>query len=330
MPHLPKTHEDNQNGICGICMTKPKHQLRNISATCLEEIRKLVFADYHKSQEECGADWTWLPHKMCASCHRSLAKAWSNEKKRQEEGLDAVPLHGHISHVDYLELKPPTRISNIFPLCRCSLCEIGRMKNKEYEKHVATVKEPRGRPVELTPEKDPQPMLICDKCFTEVGVGKSHNKDLCKAATRRMNVVQAISESGDRTRRQILTEGLQQVMDEEGCLGKGDTVTLPRVHDPPLTIIAERGLDPERTIVQIGLDDGQGLIKVMMTIKTLEDDQHLVPMDKKRRSSYSDYAPLKFKDSGVQKLMLLAVAPVCEKYENLTYIMHGEARPQWV
>ena len=294
-------------------------------------------------------------------------------------------------------------------------------------------------------------MLICDKCFTEVGVGKSHNKDLCKAATRRMNVVQAISESGDRTRRQILTEGLQEVMDEEGCLGKGDTVTLPRVHGPPLTmtrgaihpkpqvkfphgslldlqktqgitdkgmkgfcqwlrvhtgrdsvdpyfreamqernhafenffrhekvrfmeyytpdaegpafgedgsrkkkpqkqlrpvekslayctdvnafvteIIAERGLDPERTIVQIGLDDGQGLIKVMMTIKTLEDDQHLVLMDKKRRSSYSDYAPLKFKDSGVQKLMLLAVAPVCEKYENLTYIMHGEARPQWV
>lgn len=48
------------------------------------------------------------------------------------------------------------------------------------------------------------------------------------------------------------------------------------------------------------------LLKVMMTIKELVDDP--IPVDKKRRrSSYEEFSPLKFKDSGVQKLLLLAV-----------------------
>ena len=49
MPHVPKNHEDNQMSICGICLAKSK-QLRNITDTTLERIRKLdVFKDYNKS-----------------------------------------------------------------------------------------------------------------------------------------------------------------------------------------------------------------------------------------------------------------------------------------
>ena len=56
-----------------------------------------------------------------------------------------------------------------------------------------------------------------------------------------------------------------------------------------------------------------------MTIKVLDEEQ--VRVEKKRRSSYDDYSPLQFKDSGVQKLLLLAVAPVTEKYDNLHHVM---------
>ena len=59
MPNVPKTHQDNQNSLCALCLEKSKH-LRNITDTRLEQIRKFgVFEDYNKTKEECGKDWTW-------------------------------------------------------------------------------------------------------------------------------------------------------------------------------------------------------------------------------------------------------------------------------
>ena len=140
MPTVPKTHEDNQISICGLCLGKSK-LLRNITDTTLERIRKLgVFEDYNKTEQECGKDWTWLPQKICNPCHGSLTKAWDNEKKRQDEGYDAEALHRFISHVDYTDLKPPTKMTRDHPMCECSLCEIGRMKAKEYSTEVIAEK----------------------------------------------------------------------------------------------------------------------------------------------------------------------------------------------
>ena len=74
MPNVPKTHQDNQNSLCALCLEKPKH-LRNITDTTLKQIRKLgVFEDYNKTKEECGKDWTWLPQKICNPRHSSLTK----------------------------------------------------------------------------------------------------------------------------------------------------------------------------------------------------------------------------------------------------------------
>ena len=55
MPHVPKTHKDNQESICGICLSKKQKLLRNITETTLEQIQKLkVFEDYNKTKDECG------------------------------------------------------------------------------------------------------------------------------------------------------------------------------------------------------------------------------------------------------------------------------------
>ena len=62
MPHAPKTHEDNQISICGLCLGKSK-LLRNITDTTLERIRKLgVFEDYNKTEQE------W--ERIGRGCHR--------------------------------------------------------------------------------------------------------------------------------------------------------------------------------------------------------------------------------------------------------------------
>ena len=156
MPHVPKSHADNQISICGLCLAKSTN-LRNITERTLDQIRKLgVFEDYNKTQRECGKDWTWLPQKICNPCHGSLTKAWDNEKKRQDEGADAEALHRFISHIDHRDLKAPNKMTRDHPVCECSLCKIGRMKNKEYRTFIESIKEPRGRPIELPPPKGPR------------------------------------------------------------------------------------------------------------------------------------------------------------------------------
>ena len=234
MPNEQKTHSDNQLSHCGLCLGKSKN-LRNITETTLERIQKLgVFEDYNKTQAQCGKDWTWLPQKICNPCHGKLTKAWDNEKKRQDEGLEAEPLHGHISNVDHRSLRGPTKITRDHPKCECSLCEIGRMKGQEYQSFIASIKEPRGRPIELTPEKDAEPLLICSRCQAPYGKGKPHTK--CNDNARRGNVVQAIVESAAKTRRQILSEGLRGVMAEEGCSKKADTLSLPGTSGRPMIL----------------------------------------------------------------------------------------------
>ena len=235
MPHVPKTHKDNQESICGICLSKKQKLLRNITETTLEQIQKLkVFEDYNKTKDECGKDWTWLPQKICNPCHGSLSKAWKNEKKRQEGDFDGEAPQSSISHIDYTCLTPPNKITREHPRCECSLCELGRLKNQEYLNFLASIKEPPGRPIELTPKKDPEPLMICSRCRAEYGPGKPHNS--CNDNARRENVVKVIADSRAKTKRQILSDGLSEVMAEEGCSKQGGTVSLPRAAGRPMTL----------------------------------------------------------------------------------------------
>lgn len=241
MPHTAKTHSDNQASICGVCLTKNTKLLRNITAPVLEWIRKLkVFEDYNKTEDECGKDWTWLPNKICHPCHGILNKAWHKEKKRQEEEAIEGDVQNNpyqsslISHIDYTNLKPPNkRLTREHPRCECSLCELGRLRNREYLDLLSSIKEPRGRPIELTPKKEPEAILICSECRTEIGLGKNHK---CYPSDRRNNVVQAIAASGSSTRRQILTDSLREVMADAGCSSGGTLSLTGGFGGKPLTI----------------------------------------------------------------------------------------------
>ena len=47
-------------------------------------------------------------------------------------------------------------------------------------------------------------------------------------------------------------------------------VIAKNVEDLADLVMKERGLNPEASVIQIGIDDGQGLLKVMMTVKEKE------------------------------------------------------------
>lgn len=92
-------------------------------------------------------------------------------------------------------------------------------------------------------------------------------------------------------------------------------VVVKSVEDLVSHVMLERNLSPENSEIQIGIDDGQQLLKIMMTIK--EKDK---PEPKKFK--YSDgFRPQQFKLSGVKRLLILFASPTCERYDNLETIL---------
>ena len=84
-------------------------------------------------------------------------------------------------------------------------------------------------------------------------------------------------------------------------------------------VMAERGLSSENCLVQIGIDDGQHLLKVMMSVKEKDPD----PVEPKlKKAKYEEgFAPLDFKMSGVKKLILILVSPTTERHDNMKALL---------
>ena len=62
-------------------------------------------------------------------------------------------------------------------------------------------------------------------------------------------------------------------------------------------VMMERGLNPDDCVIQVGLDDGQNMVKVMMTIK----EKVIISEEKGKKAKYSEgYCPKEFRLSGVR------------------------------
>ena len=95
-------------------------------------------------------------------------------------------------------------------------------------------------------------------------------------------------------------------------------VIAKNVEDLAALVMAERGLKPETSVIQIGIDDGQGLLKVMMTVKEKERPEVV----KNKKVKYREgFGAGDFKLSGVKKLIILFASPTCERYDNLSTIL---------
>ena len=78
--------------------------------------------------------------------------------------------------------------------------------------------------------------------------------------------------------------------------------------------LQERGEDPRHITGLVGLDQGQGSLKVALTLVNKNQDG-----EESVRSKYSEgVAPKNFKDTSVKKLLLLSVYPdIPEVHSNL-------------
>lgn len=94
-------------------------------------------------------------------------------------------------------------------------------------------------------------------------------------------------------------------------------VVVKSVEDFATHVMLERNLSPENCEIQIGIDDGQQLLKIMMTIKEKDKPE----IENKKTRYVEGFRPQDFKLSGVKKLFILFASPTCERHDNLETIL---------
>ena len=85
-----------------------------------------------------------------------------------------------------------------------------------------------------------------------------------------------------------------------------------------LKVMSMREIDPDKTDIQVGIDDGQGMVKVMLTCKERQTEQPSKPTRAKYEEGFSTHD---FKNSGVKKLMIILASPTVERHDNLQMLL---------
>ena len=105
---------------------------------------------------------------------------------------------------------------------------------------------------------------------------------------------------------------------DDGCEDvKRVGVSAVSIDNLVVEVLLERGLKPEDVNILIGIDDGQGILKVSIVMIDKNID------NREGRSHYSEgILPKKFEDTSVKKLHIISAFPnVPERYENLKSIL---------
>ena len=139
------------------------------------------------------------------------------------------------------------------------------------------------------------------------------------------------------TKKVIVTKYVtEETVGKTGDKKKKKSKTLTKEEETPVVfakdieelagfVMRERGQEPNKTLPQLMIDDGQGLLKFMLGIKELDEKSEA----KGKKTKYEEgFAPKDFKMSGVKKLILLLVTPTTERYDNiakLLALLHVEA-----
>nr|XP_047132589.1 uncharacterized protein LOC124811278 [Hydra vulgaris] len=87
------------------------------------------------------------------------------------------------------------------------------------------------------------------------------------------------------------------------------------------TVLRRRSLEPENVDVKIGVDGGQGYLKVTLSI-TLKPELEVHSIEKKRVKYSDEYGFKEFKYTSVHKTLVLAVLPsIDENYANIKMLL---------
>ena len=287
MPRDLMTHEHRRRRICAVCLGKGGQK---ITPTVLNRIRAFPERKFFNPEDKR------LPAGICGTCRVTLSKKSSGDRS-----LKNVP---KLVRVKRVEVKSAS--------CPCRWCKktrtsaIGKMKPK--------VK--RGPKVQSTPrtEEAKIPAAACLKIQDSLSL--STNQTLKMATTMRKEMGRAAVEPFVREAIEERDRQLKGLFSSVS-LTKDDTtapaVVCNDISDLLQRVIRHRQVDPHNHWVKLGMDGGGGMLKVTCNIITDNNNNDEI-------AGASTPAP--FRETGVKRLLLLAVAPeVPETYQLMSELL---------
>ena len=164
-------------------------------------------------------------------------------------------------------------------------------------------------------------MKIVDN-FLRVNCGRSsvigHEKHMVERNSR-------LEEMFDHTK-VVMIEYINENVDGENGKQKKKKVTCEKekpvayakdVEHLAKFVLEHRQLDASDALIQVGIDDGQGLIKIMMSVKEKNPKE---TQEGRKKSKYNEgFAPREFQLSGVKRLILLLSSTV--EHHNISKML---------
>ena len=165
-----------------------------------------------------------------------------------------------MNHVDYSSLVPPigydnrpiTRdqaAKNASP-CACSLCSVGRLFGASYLVYHSKESPPVGRPRENDPPPQPEPVLLCNTCFSPWGPGLEHH---CTRGTKKDNVTQVVRTLSAGSKERVVSAELKGIFGNKGVTTRGGTIKLATGGKPITTTLGKIKVKPQPFFTNLDL-----------------------------------------------------------------------------
>ena len=136
---------------------------------------------------------------------------------------------------DSVKAPPPKTRATSTESCACTVCDIARLKNFDYKKYWDSHSIPVGRPSDNVESPPAKTLALCNKCFGEIGRGKSHK---CSKSQKAENLANLVKSTSINSKTKVASAAIQDIAKNDiGVSTRGGTVCLPSgSKEIPITI----------------------------------------------------------------------------------------------
>ena len=106
--------------------------------------------------------------------------------------------------------------------CNCTVCTLAR-QSLGYSKYISKHTNPKG-PTPATPKSPAaKALVVCTRCFTEIGRGKPHP---CVKTQKGPNLAKIVKNTSGKSRSRVASATLKTLAEEQGVSTRGGTLQL--------------------------------------------------------------------------------------------------------
>ena len=287
MPRAVSDHDSRRRSVCAVCLGRGPDQ---ITDTILKRIRRLPNRRFYKPSDKA------MPAGICGTCRNRLWRAEASEP-------------GRILKIDAPDVKPV----DISEPCTCRWCQTAQAAGRPTKRMKKKSARPTPQPVQRQLSAD-----VLQKVQSTLDLSTQQTITMASVIRKKMgrSAVEPHIKMQLEDRDRVLDDWFAGVCLPLETTDKLESVPVVVCGDTSgfiLRVASMRQADPRPHMVKIGLDRGGDFLKITANIVQRREEDSI----SKAASSSSA-----FRDTGVKRLFLLALAPrALETWVNIQRLL---------